>query len=375
MKILLLGGSNAGIKDGWAVQFAELARDHEVENRFLGAVGSLYGLMALLKRARDGAEAPDLIVFEYCLNDILLLDADVLKPALVEDALDAVMDFCADAGIGLFFLCLEPRPTDRQRSATTRVQKIYRKAAQRRSVPALWLSDIFDERLTAAHFQDENHLTTAAAGCVADALLGALGAGVPAPFGQAETARFSYVDVAEARFQGPCAVRALSSRVFDGDFVEISRGGVTTWPGEGLLAGLMLRSSDDSGAFSIRGANAAFRKTPRSQMQELVRNLMLLHYPTRRILARGEVEIAMPEDERALMSLPEDRGLLLAPSIAPFEAQTLDIHGVIFWRKRTLVERLRELFRSVEQQATPLPLKGHRHSRRAEGAIGNPEQT
>ncbi|WP_330082809.1 SGNH/GDSL hydrolase family protein [Methylocystis iwaonis] len=348
MKILLLGGSNAGIKDGWAVQFAERAQDHEVENRFLGAVGSLYGLMALLKRARDGAEAPDLIVFEYCLNDILLLDADVLEPALIEDALEAVMDFCAHAGIGLFLLCLEPRPADRQRRAKTRVQKIYRKAAQRRSVAALWLSEVFERRLGPAHFQDENHLTTGAAKRIADALLAALRLGVPAPSHRhSAPARFSYVDAAEARFEGPCALRALSSRVFDGDFLEISRGGASVWPGEGRLAGLMLRSSDDSGVFKIQGTNAAFRKSPRSQMQELVRHLMLLHYPTRRILSRGEIEIAMPEDERDLMRLPEDRGLLIAPSIAPFERQTLDIHGVIFWRKRTFVERLQDVFRSV----------------------------
>lgn len=351
MKILLLGGSNAGVKDGWAVQFAERAHDHEVENRFLGAVGSLYGLMALLKRARDGAEAPDLIVFEYCLNDILLLDADVLKPALIEDALEAVMDFCADAGIGLFFLCLEPRPAERPRSATTRVQKIYRKAAQRRSVRALWLSNVFDESLAPAHYQDENHLTTTAAGRVADALHAALDTGLSAPSRrQAPMARFSYVDVAEARFRGPCALRALSSRVFDGDFLEISRGGASVWPGEGRLAGLMLRSSDDSGVFKIQGTNGAFRKSPRSQMQELVRHLMLLHYPTRRILSCREIEIAMPEDERDLMRLPEDRGLLIAPSIAPFEKQTLDIHGVIFWRERSLVERLRDLFRSSENE-------------------------
>lgn len=354
MKILLLGGSNAGVKDGWAVQFAERAHDHEVENRFLGAVGSLYGLMALLKRARDRAEAPDLVVFEYCLNDILLLDADVLEPALIEDALDAVMDFCADAGIGLFLLCLEPRPAERQRSATTRVQKIYRETAQRRSVRALWLSDVFEQRLGPAQFQDENHLTTAAAGRVADVLLAALSPGVPAPVRRhAAPTRFSYVDTAEARFHGPCALRALSSRVFDGDFLEISRGGASVWPGEGRLAGLMLRSSDDSGVFKIQGTNAAFRKSPRSQMQELVRHLMLLHYPTRRILSHGEIEIAMPEDERGLMRLPEDRGLLIAPSIAPFEKQTLDIHGVIFWRKRTLIERLRDLFRSGGNRVTP----------------------
>ena len=52
MKILLLGGSNAGMREGWASQFQRQASAHEVENRFLGAVGSLYGLMALLDYSR-----------------------------------------------------------------------------------------------------------------------------------------------------------------------------------------------------------------------------------------------------------------------------------------------------------------------------------
>jgi len=351
LKILLLGGSNAGIRDGWAAQLADNAPDFAVDNRFLGAVGSLYGLMALMKMEREGAAFPDLVIFEYCLNDILLREAGVLKLALVDDALDAVIDFCARKGVALLFLCLEPRPIEggRPRKAIPRIGNLYAAAARRRSVSCLWLRDIFPEGLTPSHFQDENHLTNSSAGRVAGRVETTIRSGVPAPPSETGSAPspFCYVDATQARVTGPCRTHSLSTRVFEGPFLEIARGGASYWPGMGNLAALMLRSNDMSGVYSIRSAGAAFRKTPRSQMQDIVGNLMLLHYVAGTIPASGEVEIAMPADEAALMSLPANKGLLEAPSAAPFEAQTLDIHGVIFWRKPSLAARLRTLLRSL----------------------------
>ncbi|QGM96187.1 hypothetical protein [Methylocystis parvus] len=347
MNIVLLGGSNAGVKDGWAAQFASIAARHAVENRFLGAVGSLYGLMALLKMERESAALPDLIVFEYSLNDILLREAGVLQNDLVEDALDAVLNFCARHGVGLLFLCLEPRPLEsgKPRSgAVERIQKLYAATARRRSVASLWLRDMIGEDLTPAHFQDENHLTTEIAGRVARIVAGRIEQGVAAlPPVVEESGRFAYVDATQALVAGPCALRALTSRVFDGTFLEIARGGTSSWSGEGSLAALMLQSDDRSGVYSIRAGARVRRKTARSHMQEIVRNLMLLHYVAGAFPARGDVEIAMPADESALMSLPPDKGLLEASSIAPFDAQTLLINGVVFWRKAPLLARLRRL--------------------------------
>lgn len=348
MNILLLGGSNAGVRNGWADQYARSAPEHHVENRFLGAVGSLYGLMALLKMEREGSSPPDLVVFEYCLNDILLIVGGVSAHALIADALDAVIDFCAQRRVGLIFLCLEPRPVEarRTRRAATRVKRLYASAARRSGARCLWLTEILDEPPTPAQFQDENHLMTEAAGRVAQALRAAIDSGVrtPSPLPGAAT-RFDYVDATQCVAQGSSVLQTLSSRVFDGGFLEISRGGKSFWPGDGVLAALMLRSNERSGAYSIRADNVSLRKTARSQMQEIVRNLMLLHYVSRRIYARGGIEIAMPEDEETLMRLPEDPSLLAAPTVTPFDAQTLDIHGVIFWRPRSWLARLREFLR------------------------------
>lgn len=346
MHILLLGGSNAGVRDGWAAQLAGLRAEDVVENRFLGAVGSLYGLMALMKREREGAPLPDRVILEYCLNDILLAEARVLPRALVTDTLAAIVDFCARKRLPLIFLCLEPRPDagGARRPAIRRIERLYAAAARRAGLPCLRLRDILGETLTPAHYQDENHLTTATALRVADGLQAAIGANIAPPAPARGRARFTYVDARQAIAAGPCALCEKSSRVFEGPFLEMARGSSSLWPGDGRLAGLLLQSGDMSGAYRIRAGARDFRKNPRSQMQEIVRNLVLLHYSTRRPLVSGSLEIDMPEDEAALMRLPEDTGLLAAPAAAPFTEQTLDIHGVMLWRKRGPIERLLDFF-------------------------------
>ncbi|MBM3655059.1 MAG: hypothetical protein FJX06_20065, partial [Alphaproteobacteria bacterium] len=173
MKILLLGGSNAGIRDGWAFQFQRQASAHEVENRFLGAVGSLYGLMALLRMEREGAAPPEVVIFEYCLNDILLFAANCLRQKLVADTLEGVAACCARRGIRLMFLCLDPCQTTSKelRGARRRARRLYTEAAARYATPAIWLEDIFPGGPTAAHYQDQNHLTVEASAAVAAATL------------------------------------------------------------------------------------------------------------------------------------------------------------------------------------------------------------
>jgi len=345
--ILLLGGSNAGLKDGWAAQLQARAGARAIENRFLGAVGSLYGLMALLKLQREGAAFPDTVIFEYCLNDMLLVDAGVLEEPLIVDTLEAVLDFCAEAGVGLVFVCLEPRPLERRasRKALARVQPLYSATARRSDARCLWLSDIFPEGLTAAHYQDENHLTAKASSRVAGAVLEAIDAGAPVPRRIAgEPTRFTYVDATQARPLGPCRLGQVTTRVFDGPFLEIARGGASFWPGRGLLLGLMLLSTEASGAYAIHAGGRSFRKNARSHMQQIVKNLILLHYTARAISVDGEVEIAMLDDEAKLMGLPEDRTLLAVPATAPFALQTLEIHGVMLWRAPSPLQRLRAYF-------------------------------
>lgn len=347
MKILLLGGSNAGLRNGWATQLQQMADRHVVENRFLGAVGSLYGLMSLMKLQREKASRPDLVIFEYCLNDILLVDAGVIDAPLIVDALEAVIEICAKAQLPLILLCLSPRPDDagKERKAAMRVTPLYERVARRAGARCLQLIEIFDGSLSTGDYQDENHLTPKASSRVAKAVLAAIESGVPAVRAIARGAtRFRYFDAMQAQVEGACRVIPIKTRVFEGAFVEIARGGSSLWPGDGRLVGLMLLSNGMSGIYSIRARGEAFCKNARSQMQTDVPNLVLLHYSTRRMAVAGEVEIAMPDDEIALMRLPQDRTLLAAAATAPFEEQTLLIHGLMFWRPRSLTERLGAFF-------------------------------
>lgn len=63
--LLLLGGSNTGIKGGWARHPAEIMPEAEIDNQYLGVVGSLFGLLRLLKLKKEGFKKPDVVVFEY----------------------------------------------------------------------------------------------------------------------------------------------------------------------------------------------------------------------------------------------------------------------------------------------------------------------
>ncbi|MBM3550254.1 MAG: hypothetical protein FJX45_00530 [Alphaproteobacteria bacterium] len=346
MKILLLGGSNAGIRDGWAFQFQRQASAHEVENRFLGAVGSLYGLMALLRMEREGAAPPEVVIFEYCLNDILLFAANCLRQKLVADTLEGVAACCARRGIRLMFLCLDPCQTTSKelRGARRRARRLYTEAAARYATPAIWLEDIFPGGPTAAHYQDQNHLTVEASAAVAAATLSKLG-DARVPKAHDAEIRFDYVDATRAQASGACERRHIQSKVFEGAFIRLKRPSESHWPGSGRLVALMLRSDETSGEYLIRAPRCARRKNPRSKMQEIVANLMLLHYVSGTIATNRGVAIAMPDDEAALRRAPENATLLATPPTAPFLDQTLDIHAVIFWRPRSIAKRIAAMLR------------------------------
>lgn len=346
MKILLLGGSNAGMREGWASQFQRQASAHDVENRFLGAVGSLYGLMALLKMERERAAPPDIVIFEYCLNDVLIFAAGCLDPTLVADTLEAIAAHCARRGIRLMFLCLDPRPTDSRalRSAMRRARRLYSDAADLYGLPALWLEQIFPGGRTTSHYQDENHLTVEASAAVAAAALGKIG-DARIPSARKADVRFDYVDATQAQPRGACERHHIGSKVFEGGFMRLKRPSECHWPGRGRLVALMLRSDDASGEYLLRAPGCAYRKNPRSKMQEIVANLMLLHYVSRKIVTDCGVCVALPDDEAALKRAPEDATLLAVPPTAPFLDQTLDIHAVIFWRPRSIAQRIAALFR------------------------------
>ncbi|HMK89235.1 MAG TPA: SGNH/GDSL hydrolase family protein [Methylocystis sp.] len=344
MNILLLGGSNAGLHYGWAAQFQALASPrHVVVNRFLGAVGSLYGLLRLLDAPRDEA-APDLLIFEYALNDAVLMDAGWLRVDLLEDTLAEVMTLCNRRNIPLLFLCLELRPTGRARvnRAVARVKRIYaRLAASRGGLPCITIEDVLGG-VRREDFSDKHHLNEAASKRVAEALLSMMESRaipVPSPSLEASGA-FTYVRASAARPSGPYRRASVESTVFSGEFLELARSASSRWPGDGHIVGLMLRSTETSGDYRLAAGGHAFRKNAQSAMRDIVPNLMLLHYTKTRPVADHDLEISMPYDEAELKALPEDKSMLARPGGAPFLEQTLEIAGVMFWRGAAWPRRL-----------------------------------
>lgn len=336
MRVMLLGGSNAGVYFGWAAQLQGLMPEHEITNRFLGAVGSLYGLARLIEAERRGEAPPDLVIFEYALNDVILLDAGFTTAALVHDALASVAQHCAERGVPLLFLCLRPRPTGRGRvsACVRRIDRVYRRIAKAHGMaPCVTHATIFGEE-RAEQFVDPHHLSEEAsvrcAKIVADLISGGA---IPAPrASRLHAPIFDYVSASQAEPQGSCRRVEIASTVFSGPFLEIARPGASRWPGRGRLAGLLLRSTHESGVYRITAGGRAFARTAQSSMREIVPNLILLHYSRRRPRADFDLQIAMPDDESALAALPQEKALLPAEPGAPFAEQRLQIAAVMFWR-------------------------------------------
>lgn len=360
MNILLLGGSNAGLHYGWATQFRALAPTHEVSNQFLGAVGSLYGLLRLIETQRDDAPTPELLVFEYALNDAVLMDAGWLRTDLLQDTLAAVMALCQRRNIRVLLLCLEPQPTGRARvnRAVNRVRQFYRKAARKYGLfPCLTLEDALGD-VRREHFSDKHHLTEAASIRVAELLVATIAKNdIPAPrVAHRVDNAFCYTFARDAQPQGPCRLVEISSKVYCGEFLEISRSGSSRWPGKGLVVGLMLRSTRDAGVYRLAVRDQAYRKNAQSAMRDIVPKLILLHYSRKQPYAENDLEIAMPASEEDLMRLPEDKSMLDRPCDRPFAEQILEIAGVMFWRRPAWPRRFLALA-LAKLDAGSLPLR------------------
>ncbi len=336
MDILLLGGSNAGLRDGWAAQFMEIAAEHRVTNQFLGATGSLFGLLRLFKREQDKAAKPDLIVFEYALNDMILLEGHSLGKDVVRDTLDEVAQYCAEHRIKLLFLVLQPRDAvTRSFSAAARVTLIYARIARMRSMfPCLTLPDILAASPSEDCYQDPYHLTRPVSRLVAEAVWSTLrNHEIPTPLAApACDPAFAYISATKARTLGPARLRQRESKVFKGLFLEIGRSGVSYWPGRGRLVALMLRSSETAGVYQLKNSTLAYRKCAASLMQQTVAKLVVLHYLSRPFYVDDDLEISMPVDEAVLLALQQDKTLQEAEPLALFPEQWLEINGVMLWR-------------------------------------------
>ncbi|MDR3461016.1 MAG: hypothetical protein P4L76_01725, partial [Beijerinckiaceae bacterium] len=262
MHILVLGGSNAGVSFGWAKTLARILPEHHVENCFLGAVGSLFGLLLLLKRRRENQPKPDVVIFEYALNDAILFDGSGLDAELLRASLNDVIAICAQDRLPLLFLCLASRPRDDGEVSphATFVNGAYIRAARANGLASpLLLTDILGG-LCASDYVDSVHLAEGPSRSVAEAIVRHLSRNIPVPNKSRRSLSFTYVDATEARSTAASPARELTSRVFHGPFIELARGEATYWPSKGRLVSIMLLSNASSGYYRIGWQGAAIRK-------------------------------------------------------------------------------------------------------------------
>ena len=93
--------------------------------------------------------------------------------------------------------------------------------------------------------------------------------------------------------------------------------------------------TESAGAYRLAAKGWRLRKTAQSDIRAILPKVMLLHYVRAQPIAEGDLEISMPAEEDALMSLEEDRTFHGAPSAAPFEsAKARDRRRhVLEWRR------------------------------------------
>lgn len=341
MHVMILGGSNSGPKNGWAATLAQIAPEHRIENKFLGAVGSLFGLLRLLKMRQEGTGKPDVIVFEYALNDSLWLLGGNITLKLVEDTLHDVMTLCARERIGLLFLCLCLRPPEPEGEAelSLLMDELYRDAAQSRGAAECLLHAEILGGVAQSQFVDSAHIGPEPAMEVARAVAARLRGPIPAPRGGGRALSFAYLDAAQGRIVGEGARVAVNSSVFEGPFVELRRGGGCVFNAGGRLAALLLRSTEKSGSYAIRTGDRLIRKNAQSLARENVPNLVALHYVTTELPAVSDLSIEMTPEEPELMAQPYDLTLMDGPPHVPFEDQTLELGGIMVYRPRSWLDK------------------------------------
>lgn len=340
MRILTLGGSNTGMSSGWVRELQQLTPEHEIENAFLGAVGSLYGLLRLLKRRQEGDARIDLLIFEYALNDTILFIGGNLDPNLIDPVLQDVMTLCAQEGVSLLFLCLcvRPPPGEDEAEASRFVDQIYVDAAAARGVADCILLREVLGRISNDQYSDQFHIKPEIAAQVAEALAERLKLPLPVPNGAARPMRFDYIPADRAKISGSAERFQQTSAVFEGPFIRLRRGGASLWRCRGRLVALLICVTEKSGDYRIRMHGWKVRKMAQSVAREDRPALMILHYVTGKPPMRRMAVVDLPTDETSLMRLPHDFTLMQDAALTPFSQQSLEIGGAIFLRRPSVCE-------------------------------------
>ncbi len=340
MRITIIGGSNSGPQIGWTAALRKMAPEHQFDNRFLGAVGSLFGLVRLLGMSREAGPRPDAIIFEYTLNDSLWQAGGNVSLQVIEETLHDVATLCAREGIGLLFLCLCVRPAEGEGESVGSLfmDGLYRGVARARGADCLFLGDILGA-IEGGQYSDALHLGPKASHRVAEALAARLRAPIPVPRGARRSLCFSYIDATQAGQEGPARLTRIRTPVFEGPFIELAPGGASRWRAHGRLVALMVRSTEFSGYYRIKSGDFVIRKNAQSAARDDRPQLMILHYVAQEIVGDSEIIVDLPASEAELMKLPSDLTLMDKEPSRPFAEQRFEIGGIVVYRPRSRLRR------------------------------------
>lgn len=332
MRVMLVGGSNTGMEDGWAYYLPGLLPEHDVDNQWLGVIGSLFGLLRLLKLKKENHPRPDVVVLEYALNDTLMMRG-AFEPSFLETVLHEIIDICARDGVKLLFLCLVVRPVKGQPRTETSiiVEETYKSVARERGVDCLLQSDI----LGAVNFGDyanRVHLAPEPARKVAQAVAERLRQPIAPLRESGKAPAFAYLDPSAAELTGAATLTRLASSVFSGDFVRLEWGGGAFWPCAGKLVAIMIRSSEDSGYYRVSAGGKSYRKNAQVTARAILPKLMIMQYAPSQPETRDGVLIDMPESQELLMGLDVDPTKMECAPQTAFADQTLEVNGILVWR-------------------------------------------
>jgi lysophospholipase L1-like esterase len=342
---MVLGGSNSGAKGGWAHVLKGLVKEHHVDNKFLGAVGSLFGLLRLLKLDYDNSPKPDVVIFEYTLNDSLWHAGGAISLQMIEKTLHDVITYCARHRIKLLFLCLCVRPVNEgagESEGSLFIDDLYRSVARLRGVSdCLFQANILGQ-VCFEQYTDPLHLSQESAAQVASAVAARLRRAILIPNGSWRRIAFSYIDAMKAQIEDQASIINIVSSVFEGPFVELRRGGVVRWRTGGRLMAVMVRSTEQSGLYRIRAGKEAVRKNAQSVARDKVANLLTLHYVLKEFKDHSDIVIDLPVEEECLMGLPNDPTLMECPPLTRLETQSLQINGILIYYRDGTISRLLE---------------------------------
>ncbi len=286
---------------------------------------------------REETTFPDLIVFEYTLNDMVLVGGNIISKHLVKDTLHDIAEFCVHRRIALHFLCLQPRGTGKPGRSLLRrgVRETYSQVARRYGLPVpLSLHEAMGRGILDSDYLDPHHLTPEASHLIAEALLRRLsGPLAKAPTGAPPQPRraFTFVDANQASAIGRARLAQCEMTVLQGPVIEMHRPSSATWPATGRLAGILFRSRLTSGWYRIRVDHTVRRKNACTSDLSILPELVVMQYPNIRTLARSVVEIAMPDDEAGLMTIAHDPSQMPQKPECPFLVQEFAVFGLMLW--------------------------------------------